>query len=47
MMIIEISQDERERNAASHRIGNVDDCLRCVDCEIGAWNAWRNVCPGW
>jgi len=42
---IEISQNERERNAASHRIGVVDDCYRCVYCEVGSWNAWRYPCP--
>jgi hypothetical protein len=34
----------REANAASHRIGNVDDVARCIDCEIGAWNAWQKEC---
>jgi hypothetical protein len=35
---------EKARNAASHTIGNVDDCLRCYDCEIGSWNAWKSYC---
>jgi hypothetical protein len=35
---------EREANAASHSIGVVDDCLRCLDCEIGSWNAWKEAC---
>lgn len=47
MMKIEMSQEERVRNATSHRIGNVDDCNRCLDCEIGSWNAWREPCYRW
>jgi hypothetical protein len=35
---------EREANAASHCIGVVDDCYRCLDCEIGAWNSWKDAC---
>lgn len=35
----------RYDNARSHRIGVVDDCHRCVDCEIAAWNAWQRLCP--
>jgi hypothetical protein len=32
-------------NASTHRIGTVDDCLRCIDCEIGSWNAHKVPCP--
>ena len=39
-----IPADVREANAASHSIGVVDDCLRCIDCEIGSWNAWQQPC---
>lgn len=42
--MIEMDQATREANAASHNIGTVDDCARCVDCEIGAWNAWKERC---
>ena len=31
-------------NAASHHIGVIDDCYRCMDCEIGSWNAWQQPC---
>ena len=36
--------ETKRANAASHRIGNVDDCRRCIDCEIGVWNAWKEMC---
>lgn len=39
-----IPAEVREANAASHRIGNVDDCARCIDCEIAVWNAWQKEC---
>lgn len=32
-------------HSMSHRIGIVDDCYRCIDCEIGAWNAHKKPCP--
>lgn len=40
-----ITPEQRSINANSHHIGAVDDCLRCVDCEIGSWNAWKELCP--
>jgi len=40
-----LSQSEKEANANSHRIGNVDECYRCIRCEIGSWNAWKSPCP--
>lgn len=46
METITLSPAEREANARTHRIGNVDDCLRCIDCEIGSWNAWKVACNG-
>jgi hypothetical protein len=39
-----ITPDVRKANAASHVIGIVDDCYRCLDCEIGSWNAWKQPC---
>jgi hypothetical protein len=39
-----ITPEVRARNAASHIIGNVDDCARCINCEIGSWNAWKSEC---
>ena len=46
MMKVEIDKDTAEKNAASHVIGIVDDCYRCVYCEIGSWNAWKAMCDG-
>lgn len=40
-----ITPEEREANDASHHIGVVDDCYRCIRCEIGSWNAWQMPCP--
>lgn len=39
-----ITPEERAHNAASHVIGNVDGVARCIDCEIGSWNAWQKEC---
>lgn len=36
--------EERKANAASHRIVFDGDCNRCMDCEIGSWNAWQKPC---
>ena len=35
---------EAERNYRSHTYGVVDDCYRCIDCEIGEWNGWKELC---
>ena len=42
--MVTLTSKEREANAASHRIGVVDDCFRCIVCEIGSWNAWKVMC---
>lgn len=39
-----MTPEQRLANAKSHFIGVVDDCYRCLDCEIGSWNAWKNPC---
>ena len=39
-----ITPAQRAANAASHVIGNVDGVARCIDCEIGSWNAWKEEC---
>ena len=39
-----LPQSEKEANANSHTIGNVDGVSRCVWCEIGVWNAWKEAC---
>jgi len=36
---------EKTANAQSHWIGNVDGVNRCINCEIGSWNAWKSFCP--
>ena len=41
---VDLTMAEKQRNAASHLIGVVDDCYRCIDCEIGSWNAWKELC---
>lgn len=38
---------QREQNAASHTYGVVDDCTRCVDCEILPTNGWKEYCCGY
>ena len=35
---------EKHANAASHHFGSVDDCYRCIDCEILPTNAWKENC---
>lgn len=39
-----LTDAEKARNANSHVIGVVDDCYRCIHCEIGSWNAWKEYC---
>jgi hypothetical protein len=39
-----IPADIRQANIASHIIGNIDDCARCINCEIGSWNAYQRPC---
>ena len=39
-----LTPEQKIANTQSHRIGVVDDCYRCVDCEIGKWNAWKSHC---
>ena len=40
-----ISIVEGQENSRSHIIGNVDGVARCINCEIGSWNAWKIICP--
>jgi hypothetical protein len=28
----------------THTIGIVDDCYRCIRCEVAVWNAWKKEC---
>jgi hypothetical protein len=43
-MLALLTPAERQANEASHSIGVVDDCYRCINCEIGSWNAWKENC---
>lgn len=40
-----ISVAEGQANSRTHRIGDVDGVYRCINCEIGSWNAWKSPCP--
>ena len=39
-----LTPEQKIANANSHVIGVVDDCYRCINCEIGKWNAWKEMC---
>ena len=39
------SMDIADANTRTHRIGVIDDCYRCLRCEVGAWNAHKYPCP--
>lgn len=39
-----ITPEEREANANSHMIGNIDEVARCIRCEIASWNSWKKEC---
>ena len=39
-----LPESVKNANAASHIIGNVDGVSRCINCEIGSWNAWHSLC---
>ena len=41
-----ITPEQRVLNEYSHRIGVVDECYACIDCEIKSWNAWKEFCRG-
>jgi hypothetical protein len=46
MITLELTQEQRVANARTHIIGELpaDECYRCIRCEIGAWNAWKERC---
>lgn len=44
MAFANVTDAESRSNFYSHSIGVVDDCYRCVHCEIGVWNAHREPC---
>ena len=37
--------DTERLNYNSHHYGIIDDCYRCLDCEIGTWNGHKERCP--
>ena len=39
-----IPADVREANDKSHAYGVIDDCERCLNCEVGIWNGWKEAC---
>lgn len=39
-----ITPEVRKANAASHTFGWIDATERCIYCEVGAWNAWKEMC---
>lgn len=41
----ELTEAAKTANYRSHDWGVIDDCNRCLNCEIGIWNGWRENCP--
>jgi hypothetical protein len=39
-------REEQDRNYTSHHIGVVDDCLRCLYCEVAIWRSHLSFCNG-
>lgn len=35
-----------KENRSSHLFGTIDDCIRCLNCEIGIWNGGKEYCVG-
>lgn len=46
MNIVRLTLAEKQANIDSHMMGRIDDCVRCVRCEIAVWNAWQRDCNG-
>lgn len=44
MNTVELTEAIKDLNHRSHRFGRIDDCIRCLNCEIGIWNGWRENC---
>jgi len=42
--LTEISVAEGQANRSTHSIGNIEGVNRCIHCEIGSWNAWKELC---
>ena len=40
----ELTEAIKDLNYRSHDWGVIDDCTRCLDCEIGVWNGWKENC---
>ena len=43
--LVSISVAEGQANGRTHKINDVDGVYRCVNCEVGSWNAWKSPCP--
>jgi len=39
-----LNHKQKVENYNSHTFGKIDDCVRCLDCEIGVWNGWKRPC---
>lgn len=39
-----IVDEIRSANFASHIFVDMDDCTRCMDCEIGIWSGHKEYC---
>jgi hypothetical protein len=39
-----ITPEQQKINSASHIMGMVDDCIRCINCEVASWNSWKTYC---
>lgn len=39
-----LTAEIKASNYNSHEYGPVDDCTRCIHCEIGEWNGWKEAC---
>jgi hypothetical protein len=44
MAFANVTDAESRMNFYSHTIGAVDDCYRCIWCEVGVWNAHKMQC---
>lgn len=43
--VAQMSEAVKAANHASHCFTEIDECTRCMDCEIGVWNGYREMCP--
>ena len=43
--LAKITIAERMVNDNSHHYGTIDDCTRCLHCEVLVTNGWKAACP--